>query len=103
MYYLAGWFMHLLGASVPIKIARGVGPEFANIAHVAMTGPKLEASVEVLERNTVETRVTDEPARVTMFPTANEAWALRQELSLAGRDAIFEDVLGLANLMRGPK
>jgi glucose-6-phosphate dehydrogenase assembly protein OpcA len=103
VYYLAGWFMHILGASVPIKIARGVGPEFANIAHVAMTGPKLEASVEVIERNTVETRVNDEPARVTMFPTANEAWALRQELSLAGRDAIFEDALGLANLMRGPK
>lgn len=102
VYYLAGWFMHVLGASVPIRIAPGVGPEFANIAHVALTGSKLQATVEITERNTVETRVNDEPPRVTVFPTANEAWALRQELAMEGRDPIFDDALGLANLMRGP-
>lgn len=101
VYYLAGWLMHVLGASVPIRIARGVGPEYANIAHVALTGPKLQASVEITARNTAETRVNDDPPRITMFPVANEAWALRQELGISGRDAVFEDVLGLANLMKG--
>ena len=102
VYYLAGWFMHVLGASVPIRIARGVGPEFADIAHVALAGPKLQAFVEITGKNTAETRVNDEPPRVAMFPVANEAWAMRQELGISGRDAIFEDALGLANLMRGP-
>jgi glucose-6-phosphate dehydrogenase assembly protein OpcA len=101
VYYLAGWFMHVLGASVPIRVARGVGPEYAGIAHVALQGPKLEASVEITARNTAETHVNEEPPRVTMFPVANEAWALRQELAITGRDGVFEDVLGLANLMRG--
>ena len=102
VYYLAGWFMHVLGASVAIRIARGVGPEYANIAHVALQGPKLQASVEITARNTAETRVNDEEPRVTMFPAANEAWALRQELGIPGRDGVFDDVLGLANLMKGP-
>jgi glucose-6-phosphate dehydrogenase assembly protein OpcA len=100
VYYMAGWFMHVLGAGVRIKIARGVGPEFANIAHVSLSGAGLEASIDVVERCTVETRINDGPAQVTMFPVANDYFALRQELSVTGRDVLFEDALGLGHLMR---
>jgi glucose-6-phosphate dehydrogenase assembly protein OpcA len=101
VYYLAGWFMHVLGAGVPIRIAPGVGPEITGIAHITLLGPDFEAVVEVTQRNTVETRINEEPPQVTVFPILDEAYALRQELGIAGRDAVFDDALGLANLMRG--
>ena len=44
VYYLAGWFMSILGAGVKIRIAPGVGPDNAHIAHVTLTGPKLKAT-----------------------------------------------------------
>jgi glucose-6-phosphate dehydrogenase assembly protein OpcA len=101
VYYMAGWFMHVLGAGVPVRIARGVGPEYAGIAHIALSGPGLEAEVGIVERCTAEVVVNGEAPRVILFPTANDAWALRQELSVGTRDTIFEDVTGLANLLRG--
>ena len=100
VYYLAGWFMHVLGAGVKLKIARGVGPEFASIAHVALSGQGLEASIDVVDRCTVETRINDGEPQVTVFPQATDYYALRQELSVAGQDAVFEDCLGLGHLMR---
>ena len=45
VYYLAGWFMSVLGAGVKIRIAPGVGPDNAHIAHVTLTGPKLRATL----------------------------------------------------------
>jgi glucose-6-phosphate dehydrogenase assembly protein OpcA len=102
VYYLAGWFMHILGAGVPLRIARGVGPEYTGIAHVALSGPGLEAEVGITGHCTAEIIINDDPAQVTVFPVANEAWALRQELGIESRDAVFEDATGLANLMRGP-
>ena len=101
VYYLAGWFMHVLGAGVPVRIARGVGPEYAGIAHLALSGAGLQAEVGIVERCTAELIVNNEPPQVTVLPVANEAWALRQELGIESRDAVFEDVTGLANLMRG--
>lgn len=101
VYYLGGWFVHVLGAGVPVRIAAGVGPEFVSIAHVAIEGPKLKASVEITDRNTAETRVNDDPPQVTVLPVASETYALREELSVGERDRLFEDVLGLANVLRG--
>lgn len=101
VYYMAGWFMHVLGAGVPVRIARGVGAEYAGIAHIALSGPGLEAEVGMFERCTAETVINGEAPQVTVFPVANEAWALRQELSIGSRDAVFDDATGLAKLMRG--
>jgi hypothetical protein len=72
-----------------------------SIAHVALTGPKLEAVLEVTDPNTLETSIGGEPPQVTVFPDLDEAYALRQELAVAGDDSLFADALGLANLMRG--
>ena len=38
---------------------------------------------------------------MTVFPRVGEGEALRQELAIAGRDARFEDALGLGQLMFG--
>lgn len=101
VYYLAGWFMHILGAAVRLKIAPGVGPEFAGIAHVTMVAPGFDAVLEITSPNTAEVTLNGESAQVIVFPEITENYALRQELAVAGRDAVFEDVLGLANLMQG--
>jgi glucose-6-phosphate dehydrogenase assembly protein OpcA len=101
VYYLAGWFMHVLGAGVPIRIARGVGPEYNGIAHVALSAPELNAEVDVTRDYTVEVRINEDLPRVAVWPVANDAWALRQELSVTSRDRIFEDSAGLARLMLG--
>jgi glucose-6-phosphate dehydrogenase assembly protein OpcA len=101
VYYLAGWFMSVLGAGVKIRIAPGVGPDSANIAHVALNGPKLKATIELTAENTAEVSINGERQQLTVFPKIDECEALRQELALAGRDPQFEDALGLGHLMFG--
>ncbi len=101
VYYLAGWFMHVLGAGVKLNIARGVGPDFGSIVKVSLIGPGLEATVELKDTSSVEVHVNGERRQVTVYPKIGECEALRQELALAGRDPVFEDILGLAHLMKG--
>ena len=100
VYYLAGWFMHVLGAGVHLKIAKAIGPEFCSIAGVTLIGPNLNASVELVAQSAVEVTVNGEKQKVTVYPQMTEYEALRRELAISGRDAVFEDVLGLAQLMR---
>ncbi|HYP06346.1 MAG TPA: glucose-6-phosphate dehydrogenase assembly protein OpcA [Bryobacteraceae bacterium] len=99
VYYLAGWFMSVLGAGVKIRIAPGVGPEYAGIAHVTITGPKIKATVDLTTSDTVDVSVNGEHLQMTVFPPATETDALRQELAIANRDTRFEDALGLGQLM----
>jgi glucose-6-phosphate dehydrogenase assembly protein OpcA len=100
VYYLAGWFMHVLGSGVPLNIARGVGPSYGSIAHVKLTSKYLEAEVELLDAHTVEVRSPEQSQRV-LFPDLSHYELLRQELAIVGRDPIFDDVLGLATLLGG--
>ncbi|HYP15074.1 MAG TPA: glucose-6-phosphate dehydrogenase assembly protein OpcA, partial [Bryobacteraceae bacterium] len=100
-YYLAGWFMHVLGSGVKLNIAAGVGPELASIARVALVGPQLEASLELMDHATVELHVNGVREQVTLFPSCTPYDALRQELAVVGGDRVFEDVLGLTQIMRG--
>lgn len=101
LYYLYGWFMHVLGGSVKVNFARADGPAFASIVRIALSGPGFEASVELKDSSSAEVVVNGRPRQITVFPEIGDCEALRQELALAGRDVIFEDVLGLANLMKG--
>jgi glucose-6-phosphate dehydrogenase assembly protein OpcA len=100
VHYLAGWFMHILGSGVHLNVARGVGPSYANIARVDLHGPGFEATVDLMENTAAEIRVGDMRQRI-VFPAPSDCDALRKELSLSGRDPIFEDALGLANLTGG--
>jgi glucose-6-phosphate dehydrogenase assembly protein OpcA len=99
VYYLAGWFMSVLGAGVKIRIAPGVGPDSAGIAHVLLRGPNMTASVDLTTPETVQVSINDECQQVTVFPRLGESEALSQELALVGRDSRFEDALGLGHLM----
>jgi glucose-6-phosphate dehydrogenase assembly protein OpcA len=99
VYYLAGWFMSVLGAGVRIRIAPGVGPDYAGVAHVLLTGPKIRATIDLIAPDTIEVTVNDEHQQITVLPPVGEDEALRQELAIAGRDARFEDALGLGQLM----
>lgn len=101
VYYLAAWFMHVLGSGVKLNIARGVGPEVASIARVALIGPGLEATLELMDASTVELRINGMREQVTLFPALSIYDALRQELAIMGRDPIFEDVLGLTRVLQG--
>jgi glucose-6-phosphate dehydrogenase assembly protein OpcA len=101
VYYLAGWFMSVLGAGVKIRIAPGVGPDNANIAHVTLTGPKLKATIDLTEKDAAEVSINGERQQVSVFPRIDQCEALRQELALAGRDPQFEEALGLGHLMQG--
>ncbi|HYI98019.1 MAG TPA: glucose-6-phosphate dehydrogenase assembly protein OpcA [Bryobacteraceae bacterium] len=99
VYYLAGWFMSVLGAGVKIRIAPGVGPEYASVAHVLLRGPKTLATIDLIAADTLEVTVNDEHQQIAVLPTLTEGEALRQELSIAERDQRFEDALGLGQLM----
>ena len=99
VYYLAGWFMSVLGGGVKINVAPGVGPDYARIAHIALNGPEMKATIDFADNNAVETSVNGERVHLSMFPEMTEAEALRRELAIAGRDARFEDALGLGHLM----
>jgi glucose-6-phosphate dehydrogenase assembly protein OpcA len=100
VYYLAGWFMSVLGAGVKIRIARGVGPDYASIAHVLLRGPKLKATVDLTAPDTLEVTVNDEHQQIIVLPLIGEAEALRQELAIAGRDRRFEDASGLGQVLQ---
>lgn len=97
-YYLAGWFMHVLGGNPRLQIARGVGPAYGSIAKISFHGPNFEASVELVGCCAIELTTRDCVQRL-VFPAESEAEALREELSIVGRDRLFEQVLGLAALL----
>jgi glucose-6-phosphate dehydrogenase assembly protein OpcA len=101
VYYLAGWFMHVLGAGVRLQIARGVGPGYASIAHVQMKAPQFDAILELISDVSVELRIDGERQQMIVLPPMNDYNALRQELTVLSRDPVFEDVLGLTQLLRG--
>lgn len=98
VYYLAAWFMHVLGAGVHLNIARGVGPSYGSIAKVALQGKHFEAEVELMDATSVEVRSIEQSQHI-LFPDLTHYELLRQELSIVGRDPIFVDVLGLATLL----
>jgi glucose-6-phosphate dehydrogenase assembly protein OpcA len=96
-FYLAAWFKHLLG--VDVKLTRGTGPSCASIARVDLRGPDFQATVEMMSDCSEETRVDGIRQRV-VFPELKEHDLLREELSIIGRDPLFEAVLTLAGSMQ---
>lgn len=99
-YYLAGWFMHVLGGGPHLSIARGVGPAYGALARVSLHAPGFEASIELLDCCAIEVTVNG-TARSVVFPSESEQGALREELSVAGSDPTFQQSLALAALLAG--
>lgn len=98
VYYLAGWFMHVLGAGVHLNVARGVGPSYGSIAKVKIDGKYFQAEIELMDANSVDVRSPEQKQHI-VFPDLTHYELLRQELAIVGRDPVFEDVLGLATLL----
>jgi glucose-6-phosphate dehydrogenase assembly protein OpcA len=99
-YYLAGWFMHVLGGGPHVKIARGVGPAYGEIARISFHGEGFEAALELIDATSIEMTANGVTHKL-VFPAQTDYHALREELTIIGRDRVYEDVLGLAALMRG--
>jgi hypothetical protein len=76
-----------------------VGPDYAGIAHITLTGPQIKATVDLHAGDTVDIVVNDEHEQVIVFPQIGEMDALRQELGVLERDQRFEDALGLGQMM----
>jgi glucose-6-phosphate dehydrogenase assembly protein OpcA len=98
VYYLHGWFMHVLGGGVHLNIAKGVGPACSDIARMDLIGPQFQASLDVDEGNVVDVVVNGSSSRV-IFPELTTCDLLRRELGIDARDPIYEDSLGMATLL----
>ena len=84
-YYLAGWFMHVFGGEPHIYIARGVGPDYGHIARISFHGEGVEAWVELMDECSIEVRINGVEQKL-VFPPKTEYGALREELSIVGKD-----------------
>ena len=99
VYYLAGWFMSVLGAGVKIRIAPGVGPDNACIAHVLLTGPKMKAAVDLTSRRQCGSVDQRRASASDGFPACRR----RRSVAAGTRDRRaatprFEDALGLGQV-----
>jgi glucose-6-phosphate dehydrogenase assembly protein OpcA len=103
-YYLGAWLLDCLegaGAKASVKwdrAAKAVEGELVRVELNAAEGNGLQVSVEVsgdLERQCAEVRVNTLASR-TVFAPDNDYTLLRQELSIPGRDPVFEKTLARA-------
>jgi glucose-6-phosphate dehydrogenase assembly protein OpcA len=92
VHYLSGWFLRILGAKIQIELVHEDGPSSASIRRVELDGPGFHATVEMKDASSAELHM-DGVSHCAVFPQWTEQDLLRQELSISGRDPIFEEVL----------
>jgi glucose-6-phosphate dehydrogenase assembly protein OpcA len=92
VHYLSGWFVRILGEGIQIELLHEEGPSSATIRRVELDGPGFHATVEMKDASSAELHV-DGVSQRAVFPQWTEQDLLRQELSITGRDPIFEEVL----------
>ncbi len=92
VYYLSGWFRAVLGEGIQVELVSEEGPASGSIRKVNLDGHEFTASVEMRDASPAELRVGN-VSHCAVFPTWTEEDLLRQELSITGRDPIFEEVL----------
>lgn len=92
-WYLAAWLgdgLRAAGADPIVKLETGAGP--ASIGLAASEGPLLAVLINGRE---AEVRI-DSIVHRTVFPEATDYFAMREELSVPGRDAVFEKTVASA-------
>jgi hypothetical protein len=92
--YMAAWLMDGLrraGANPRLEIDSSSTPE----RHVELVSPELHVVVSQSESRCAEVRINDAVSQ-TMLPEASEYSLMREELSIAGHDPVFERVLPAA-------
>ena len=99
--YLAAWLLDCLesaGAKALVNWKPAPNDTEAELSLVELTGDGLAVSIRVTgdrERQCAEVRV-DSLVNRTVFPPDNDYTLLRQELSIPGRDPVFEKSLASA-------
>ena len=91
-YYLAGWLKHSLGRDLVFEFRHLPGGDRPRVQSVALQGSSLDVSITVTGDRAVElhTGVCDAQ---TIFPRLSEYEVLREELSLLGRDPVYDAVV----------
>jgi glucose-6-phosphate dehydrogenase assembly protein OpcA len=92
VHYLSGWFRSVLGEKMQIELLREDGPSSASIRRLELDAPGFYATIEMKDASSAELQV-DGVSQRAVFPQWTEQDLLRQELSITGRDATFEEVL----------
>ncbi|MBM3811880.1 MAG: hypothetical protein FJW20_09620 [Acidimicrobiia bacterium] len=92
--YLSAWINHCLGRNVPASFHREGSCERARVQSVALTGDNLNVSITVGQDRAMELHAGVRDAH-SVFPSLTDYQLLREELSILGRDAIYESVLAL--------
>jgi glucose-6-phosphate dehydrogenase assembly protein OpcA len=96
--YMAAWIRGSLeraGCKPEIRIEKADGPGDGGIGHIEFTGEVLRVSVRSLEGAFAEVTVNELTTR-TVFPETSDYVLLREELSISGRDPIYEVALAMA-------
>ena len=99
VYYLAAWFASALGSRVQLDISHGEGPAYDAVTRIDLQGPNFNATLDLVENDAVEVRV-DGVRQQILFPELTDYEVLGKELSILGRDQIFDDVLVRANAIK---
>lgn len=95
-YYLAAWFQGSLGRPLQFHFYRESGAEEGEIQRVTLGGPGVECAVERSGAgHAAEVRV-GELTMPAVFIAQSDYDLLREELSIAGVDAVYDEVQRLA-------
>jgi glucose-6-phosphate dehydrogenase assembly protein OpcA len=92
--YLAAWLLDSLrraGANPELEMDKGSAPEH----RVELIAPELHVVVSQCGGHCAEVRINNDVSQ-TMLPYPSEYSLMREELSIAGHDAVFERVLPAA-------
>ena len=91
--YLAAWFTHVLERELSFTFRRSGDAPRARVHTVAVRGEGLDVSIAVGQDRAVEMHAGVRDTH-TVFPKLSEYELLREELSIPGRDPIYDEVLG---------
>jgi len=95
-FYVAGWVRFSLGRSVPHEFSRAPG-EFrrSRVQTVSLHTPDCELSITVAQDRAVELH-TGTRETYTVFPQLGYYELLREELSILGKDPVYEGSRAIA-------
>lgn len=97
--YMLAWLRNTLGAgpACALESAGAMAPcqRHGEVHSVTLSGPGLDVAITQLAGEAVEVRSGDLTTRV-LFHTLNDYELLREELSIEGRDPLYESVLTTA-------
>lgn len=91
-YYMMGWLRSVLDRELRFSLRKAGEGERARLHAVALRGGTLDLRVNVEPTREAELQICGREAH-PVLPSLNEYDLLREELSIVGRDAVFEAAL----------